>query len=46
MDTAQTVLSQGNATQRVQAVTSTIPWIVLLVVAGLVVLVFLKGKKK
>jgi hypothetical protein len=40
MDTAQLLLSQGNRTQQVQAVTSTVPWIVLAVVAGLVVFIF------
>ena len=45
MDTAQLLLSQGNQTQRTQAVTSTIPWIALAVVAGLIVLVFLRKKK-
>ncbi|MGH8022221.1 MAG: hypothetical protein ACRED1_01465 [Limisphaerales bacterium] len=44
MDTAQTLLSQGNQTQQVQAVTGTIPWIALAVLAGLVVLVFLRKK--
>lgn len=45
MDTAQTLLTQGNQTQRVAAVTSIIPWIALAVVAGLVVLVFLRKQK-
>jgi hypothetical protein len=45
MDTAQLLLSQGNQTQRVTAVTKTIPWIALAVVAGLVVWIFLQKKK-
>jgi hypothetical protein len=45
MDTAQTLLTQGNVTQRVQAVTNTVPWIVLIAMAGLLVLVFLRNKK-
>lgn len=45
MDTAQLLLSQGNQTQRVQAVTGTIPWVALAIVAGLVVWLYLKGKK-
>ena len=46
MDTAQLLLSQGNQTQRVQAITSTVPWIALAVVAGLVVWVAILRKKK
>jgi hypothetical protein len=45
MDTAQTLLTQGATTQRVQAVTSTVPWIALAVVFGLLVLVFLRKNK-
>ena len=45
MNTAQTLLTQGNQTQQVQAVTQTVPWIALAIVAGLIVIVFLKGKK-
>ncbi|HXC34262.1 MAG TPA: hypothetical protein VNV43_00190 [Candidatus Acidoferrales bacterium] len=44
MDTAQLLLSGGNQTQQTQAITGTIPWIALAVLAGLVVLVFLKKK--
>lgn len=50
MDTAQLLLSQGNATAQSQAktaaVTSAVPWIVLGVVAVLVVIVFLRSQKK
>jgi hypothetical protein len=45
MDTAQLLLSQGNQTQQVQAVTSTVPWIALAVLAGLLVWVFMLKKK-
>jgi len=45
MNTAQTLLTGGNQTQQIQAVTSTVPWIALAVVAGLVVLVFLRRAK-
>lgn len=45
MNTAQTVLTQGGQTQRVQAVTSTVPWIAVAVLLGLLVLVFLKRQK-
>jgi hypothetical protein len=45
MNTAQTVLSQGAATQRVQAVTNAVPWIAVIIVLGLVVLVYLKKRK-
>lgn len=50
MDTAQTVLTQGNQTQRLSDVTQTVssvtPWIVLGVLAFLVVQVFLAGSKR
>jgi len=46
MNTAKTVLTQGNETQRLsdvtQTVSSIVPWIALAVVAVIVVLVFLK----
>jgi hypothetical protein len=45
MDTAQLLLSQGNQTQRVQAVTSTIPWIAVAILFGLLVLLILRKKK-
>lgn len=45
MDTAQLLLSQGNQTQRVQAVTSTVPWIVAAVLFGLLVWLVLRKKK-
>ena len=48
MNTAQTVLTQGNQTQRLsdvtQTVTSVVPWIALAVLAFLVVTVFLKKR--
>lgn len=44
MDTAQTLLTQGNQTQQVQAVTSTLPWIALAVVAVVVAMIFIKRK--
>ena len=47
-NTAQTVLTQGNQTQRLsdvtQTVTSVVPWIVLAVLAFLAIKVFAKGK--
>jgi hypothetical protein len=50
MDTAQTVLSQGNATQRVQAVTSAVtsivPWIAIAVLFGLLVWIMMMRKNK
>jgi hypothetical protein len=45
MDTAQLLLSQGNQTQQVQAVTSTVPWIVLAVLGGILVWLFFIKKK-
>ena len=44
MNTAQTVLTGGNQTAQVQALTSTVPWIALAIVAFLVVTMFLKKK--
>jgi hypothetical protein len=46
MSTAQTVLTGGNQTAQVQAVTSTVPWIALAVVAFLVVMMFFRQKAK
>ena len=45
MNTAQTLLTQGNQTQQVQALTSTVPWIALAVTAFLVVMIFFKKNK-
>ncbi|MGB7767429.1 MAG: hypothetical protein WBN22_01050 [Verrucomicrobiia bacterium] len=45
MDTAQAVLTEGNQTAQVQAVTSTIPWIVFAVVVVVVAMIFLNKRK-
>ena len=45
MNTAQTLLTGGNQTQQVQAVTSTVPWIALGLVAVMVSMIFLRKRE-
>ena len=46
MNTAQTVLTGGNQTQQVQAITSTVPWIALAVAVVVIAMLFLKPRGK
>lgn len=45
MDTAQLLLTKGSQTQQLQAVTKTVPWIALAVVAGVVAWIFMRRKR-